>query len=258
MTDSGRRGFLRWASLGVLGLAAWEVLEPVAAAAAAAEPAPDGKPRLPRWALVVDTKACLSLEGCDKCAQACHSVHNVPAVPDARHEVRWMWREKFRAAFPDQEPEHVAEALTSRTLPVLCNHCENPPCARVCPTEATWRRPDGIVMMDWHRCIGCRYCVAACPYGSRSFNFVDPRPHLAKIDPSFPTRTKGVVEKCTFCDERLARGLGPACAEACPRKALVFGDLSDPRSPVREALRSRYALRRRPGLGTNPHVYYLV
>jgi Fe-S-cluster-containing dehydrogenase component len=256
MTDSGRRGFLRCASLGVLGLAAREALEPVTAAASEGPARGDASGR--RWAMVIDTAACLKEKGCASCTQACHRAHNVPSIPDPRHEVKWIWRERFEHAFPDQGSGHVPEALTSQPVLVFCNHCENPACARVCPTEATWRRPDGIVMMDWHRCIGCRYCVAACPYGSRSFNFVDPRPHLAKVDPSYPTRTKGVVEKCTFCDERLARGQLPACVEACPEKALVFGDLNDPRSAVREALRTRFALRRRPGLGTGPQVYYLV
>ena len=138
---------------------------------------------------------------------------------------------------------------------VFCNHCDNPPCVRVCPTQATWKRDDGIVMMDWHRCIGCRYCMAACPYGSRSFNWEDPRPHIKEPNPDFPTRTKGVVEKCTFCDERLDKGQPPACVEACPEKALVFGDLNDPDSEVRRLLRSRFALRRKAGLGTSPEVY---
>jgi molybdopterin-containing oxidoreductase family iron-sulfur binding subunit len=113
-------------------------------------------------------------------------------------------------------------------------------------------------MMDWHRCIGCRYCVAACPYGSRSFNWVDPRPHLQTLNPDFPTRTKGVVEKCNFCEERLAKGEQPACVLACQDKALVFGNLNDPTSAVRELLRSRHAIRRRPELGTQPEIYYLL
>jgi molybdopterin-containing oxidoreductase family iron-sulfur binding subunit len=130
---------------------------------------------------------------------------------------------------------------------------------RVCPTQATWKRDeDGIVMMDWHRCIGCRYCMAACPYGSRSFNWQDPRPAIASFNPDFPTRTKGVVEKCNFCEERLARGKRPACVEACPEKTIVFGDLLDPDSEPRQLLRTRFSLQREPELGTSPSVYYLV
>jgi molybdopterin-containing oxidoreductase family iron-sulfur binding subunit len=118
-------------------------------------------------------------------------------------------------------------------------------------------------MMDMHRCIGCRYCIAACPYGARSFNWSDPRAHLATIRPEYPTRTKGVVEKCTFCEERLREGREPACVEAAQavpggEGALVFGNLSDPDSEVSRLLRTRYSIRRRPGLGTGPNVFYLV
>ena len=112
--------------------------------------------------------------------------------------------------------------------------------------------------MDWHRCIGCRYCVAACPYGSRSFNWQDPRPAIATVNPDFPTRTKGVVEKCNFCEERLAKGLAPACVGACQEKAMTFGDLEDPDSEARKLLRARFAVQREPELGTSPSVYYLV
>ena len=211
-----------------------------------------------RWAMVVDPRRCQKKEGCVVCVKACHQVHNVPDVPSPKEEVKWIWKESFQNTFPDQEASYVEPALTSRDLPVLCTHCDEPPCARVCPTEATWKRADGIVMMDWHRCIGCRYCVAACPYGSRSFNWRDPRPHLAKADPGFPTRTRGVVEKCTFCEERLSRGEPPACVASCPEKALTFGNVDDPASEVRRLLRERYAIRRKPGLGTGPQVHYLV
>jgi molybdopterin-containing oxidoreductase family iron-sulfur binding subunit len=100
--------------------------------------------------------------------------------------------------------------------------------------------------------------MAACPYGSRSFNWRNPRPFIKEIYPDFPTRTRGVVEKCNFCVERLAQGLQPACVEACQEKALVFGDLEDPNSEIREILNSKYTIRRKPGLGTMPEVYYIV
>jgi len=112
-------------------------------------------------------------------------------------------------------------------------------------------------MMDMHRCIGCRFCMAACPYGSRSFNWQDPRPFIVKENPEYPTRTKGVVEKCEFCAERLEKGLMPACVEAS-EGAMIFGDLADPESEVRKILRSRYSIQRKPGLGTRPAVYYLI
>ncbi|MDD5244547.1 MAG: 4Fe-4S dicluster domain-containing protein, partial [Syntrophorhabdaceae bacterium] len=109
-----------------------------------------------------------------------------------------------------------------------------------------------------HRCIGCRYCMAACPYGARSFNWKDPRPFIKNINQDFPTRTKGVVEKCNFCEERLAKGLKPACVEACKENALIFGDLNDPGSEIVKVLKSRMTTRRKPYLGTQPKVFYLL
>ena len=212
----------------------------------------------PRHAMVIDTRKCLEKGDCKECALACHKVHNVPEIAGKAHEVKWIWKEDFNHAFPEQEHDFLPKHLAGQKLPVLCNHCENPPCVRVCPTTATWKRDDGIVMMDWHRCIGCRYCVAACPYGSRSFNWRDPRPYIDEINADFPTRSRGVVEKCTFCDERLAQGQMPACVEACEDKCLVFGDLEDPGSEVRRLLEKRHAVRRKAGLGTQPEVYYLV
>jgi molybdopterin-containing oxidoreductase family iron-sulfur binding subunit len=100
--------------------------------------------------------------------------------------------------------------------------------------------------------------MAACPYGSRSFNWTDPRPYIANQNPDFPTRTKGVVEKCNFCEERIEKGERPACAKACPQDAMIFGDLHDANSKVRELLRTRYTVRRKPELGTNPQIYYIV
>jgi molybdopterin-containing oxidoreductase family iron-sulfur binding subunit len=211
-----------------------------------------------RWAMVVDSGRCLKKEGCTECISACHKAHNVPVINDSLHEVKWIWKEPFENAFPSQENAYTEVAFQGKPVMVFCNHCDNPPCVRVCPTQATWKRGDGIVMMDWHRCIGCRYCVAACPYGSRSFNWFDPRPYIPALNADFPTRTKGVVEKCNFCEERLAIGQPPACVAACPEKALVFGNLADPASEMRQLLQSRYTIRRRPELGTKPDVFYIV
>jgi molybdopterin-containing oxidoreductase family iron-sulfur binding subunit len=208
----------------------------------------------PRWAMAIDVQKCLHKQGCTKCMDACGLAHNVPHFADRRREVKWIWKAPFRYAFPSQENALYQDA----PVLVMCNQCENPPCVRVCPTRATWKREDGIVMMDWHRCIGCRYCVAACPYGSRSFNWGDPRPAIAHINADFPTRTKGVVEKCNFCEERLAKGQAPACVEACPEKAMVFGNLNDPNSGLRKLIGTRYTVRRRPELGTQPGVFYIV
>jgi molybdopterin-containing oxidoreductase family iron-sulfur binding subunit len=220
-----------------------------------ARPPLEGK----RWAMVIDVRKCIAAENCTDCAKACHHVHNVPDFGNPKDEIKWIWKEKFEHAFRDQENEHLEEALKHASVPVFCNHCDNPPCVRVCPTQSTWKREkDGVVMMDWHRCIGCRYCVAACPYGSRSFNWRDPRPFIKETQLDYPTRTRGVVEKCTLCEERLSRGKLPACVEACKEHAMVFGDLEDPDSEVRHLLHDHFAIRRSPGLGTQPEVYYIV
>jgi len=209
-----------------------------------------------RWAMAVDASKCPA--GCVDCIAACHGAHNVPDFGNPKDEIKWIWLEKFAAAFPGENHSYLGESLQKLRLPVLCNQCANPPCVRVCPTKATFQRPDGIVMMDYHRCIGCRLCMAACPYGARSMNYRDPQPFIGKINPDFPTRTKGVVEKCNFCEERLVRGLGPACVQACKEKALVFGDLENPQSEIRLLLGKRFNLRRRANLGTRPQIYYIV
>ena len=254
-----RRGFCKIAGLSVLGAAGVTATTARVKASSGGAPGTLAEPIVgKRWAMVVDLDACRKEEGCTDCIQACHKVHNVPKFDNPKDEVKWIWKEPYAEAFPNQKHEHMAHHLLHEELLVFCNHCDNPPCVRVCPTQATWKRDDGIVMMDWHRCIGCRYCIAACPYGSRSFNWRDPRPHIEETDPEFPTRTRGVVEKCTFCDERLAKGRLPACVEACNEKCLIFGDLEDAHSEVREILEKRHSIRRKPGLGTQPEVYYLV
>lgn len=209
-----------------------------------------------RLAMVVDLRKCK--EGCTKCIDACNKTHNIPDFGESKDEIKWIWKEPYENAFVDQENFYLSDALKNKSVPVFCNNCNNPPCVEVCPTQATSQREDGIVMMDWHRCIGCRYCMAACPYGSRSFNWRDPRPFIKEINPDFPTRTKGVVEKCEFCEERITKGLPPACVEVCPEKAMVFGNLYDPESEVRKLLKENFSVRRKPGLGTNPEIYYLV
>ena len=251
-----RRTLLRVAGVSLLAGAGRKVASALAAVVGSGPSA--APPPARRWAMVIDLPKCLKDESCTKCIAACHRAHNVPLISDPRHEVKWIWKASFEDAFPSQESTLTALTLRGKQVPVFCNHCADPPCVRVCPTQATWKRPDGIVMMDWHRCIGCRYCMVACPYGSRSFNWVDPRPYLAELNPDFPTRTKGVVEKCTLCYERLEKGQLPACVEACTPKAMAFGDLDDPKSEVRRLLEARYSIRRKPELGTQPEIYYLV
>jgi len=218
-----------------------------------------------QWGMVIDLRKCLREEVRRACQEACHRAHNVPEIPSPKEEVKWIWSERYENAFPDEAHPFVAESLKEKPVLVLCNHCTHPACVKVCPTEATWKRQrDGIVMMDMHRCIGCRYCMAACPYGARSFNWRDPRPYLeAPLASTYPTRTKGVVEKCNFCEERLAEGFEPACVEAAAgvaggEGALVFGDLADPDSAVSRLLNEKVTICRRLTLGTGPNVFYIV
>ncbi len=210
-----------------------------------------------RWAMVVDMRKFKTPEDYKRVIDACHSAHNVPDFGNPKDEVKWIWTDTFEHAFPGQESKYMPEGLKDKPLLLLCNHCDNPPCVRVCPTKATFKRSDGIVMQDMHRCIGCRFCMAACPYGARSFNWRDPRPYIRVENKEYPTRTIGVVEKCTFCTERIAKGLQPACVEES-NGALLFGDLEDPDSEVRKALRTNFTIRRKSELGTGPGVYYII
>jgi Fe-S-cluster-containing dehydrogenase component len=263
--DESRRRFLKIAGLSALGLAAKPGFDAAVAESGKTQYKPGPKAiEAKRWAMVIDVKKFRESgkEALQRCIDACHSIHNVPSFPNPKDQVKWIWTEPFGHLFPSQERmflhDFEEEGLKGLPILALCNHCNHPPCVRVCPTKATFQRADGIVMMDMHRCIGCRYCMAACPFGARSLNWRDPRPFIKKPNPEYPTRTRGVVEKCNFCAERLAVGLQPACVEACKNKEMVFGDLEDPESEVRKLLRDHFALRRKPQLGTHPQVYYLV
>jgi molybdopterin-containing oxidoreductase family iron-sulfur binding subunit len=262
-----RRRFLKVAGVGALGLAGMPATR-LFGKQAPSKTTGAGK----RLAMVID----LTKDVSDSASiEECHRIHNVPHHSDPRHEVKWLWTTDMKNAFPNQVEQLDKENFLAprykraNSVPVLCNHCENPACVRVCPTKATYKRPqDGIVLMDFHRCIGCRFCMAACPFGARSFNFVDPRKALdrngdgelglGEVFSEFPTRMKGVVEKCNFCAERLAVGEKPACVEKSTDGRMAFGDLSDPHDPVRELLRNHYTIRRKPHLGTMPNVYYIV
>jgi Fe-S-cluster-containing dehydrogenase component len=211
-----------------------------------------------KWAMVINLEACAKKPDCRDCIEACNIVHNIPDLSGPKEEVKWIWQTPYITAFPEHINMVNREEVKNLPVTVLCNHCENPPCVKVCPTKATWKREDGIVMMDYHRCIGCRYCMAACPYGARSFNWFDPRLFLKTVNRGFPTRTRGVVEKCNFCEERLVRGLMPACVEACKENALVFGDLAAIDSDVRKILKQRHSFVRKPHLGAEPKVFYIL
>ncbi len=263
-----RREFIRLAGLStLLGLGGFELIKP---GRAEAEIVPEPQAlKAKRWAMVVNQKK-LDDETAKRCIAACNHVHNVPDFfhpADAkdklspavaqRYEIKWIWTDPFKNAFPGLEEEYQDKAIEHMNFLLLCNHCNNPPCVRVCPTKATFQRADGIVMMDMHRCIGCRFCMAGCPFSARSFNWRNPRPYIRNLYPGYPTREIGVVEKCTFCAERLAQGLQPACVEAS-KGALIFGDLQDPKSEVRKYLGKYFTIRRKSYLGTSPQVYYIV
>lgn len=256
-----RRDFLKLASastlIGLGGLSVVDGLIKDGALASQAHTAP-GAAAGKRLAMVIDVSKFKSPDDFKRVSDACHSIHNVPSINDPKREVKWIWTETYEHAFPGQADQYMAESVMHQPFPVLCNHCAKPSCVRVCPTKATFKRKeDGVVMMDYHRCIGCRFCMAACPFGARSFNWTDPRPYIKKLNTSFPTRTKGVVEKCNFCAERLAIGLQPACVEAS-KGALAFGNLHDPSSEVRKILSTKFAIRRKPDLGTGPSIYYVI
>jgi len=260
-----RRDFLRIAGLSALaglgGKTAFEILAP-GELEASEVPLPKGV----KWGMLINMHK-FDDALTKKCIEACHKYHNVPNIGNPKEEVKWIWTDSFHHTFPGQENEYQSEDIEEMPFLLLCNHCTNPPCVRVCPTKATFKREDGIVAMDMHRCIGCRYCMAACPYGSRSFNWGDPRLAPEALNPEFPqnpdypTRSKGVVEKCNFCAERLAKGEQPACVEAAREEneeAMIFGDLGDPDSEIRKALREHYTIRRKPELGTGPNVFYVI
>jgi molybdopterin-containing oxidoreductase family iron-sulfur binding subunit len=264
--QNSRRHFIKVAGMAALGASAAPVLNSFAAGGgSAAEPKTMRAQETlwaKQWGMVIDTRKLQTAADLQPLIEACHKIHNVPFIDPAvvghnRHEIKWLWSAGFANAFPDEEARFLAEDVESRPFLLLCNHCENPPCVRACPTKATFKRPDGIVAMDFHRCIGCRFCMAACPFGARSFNYRDPRPFIAETNLAFPTRTKGVVEKCNYCVERLAVGQMPACVEAS-NGALVFGDLEDPDSEIREVLRANFTIRRKVPLGTGPTVYYII
>ncbi|MCD4686167.1 MAG: 4Fe-4S dicluster domain-containing protein [Anaerolineae bacterium] len=208
----------------------------------------------PYWAMVIDLETCI---GCGRCAYACQ------ATNDTATDHLW------NIVLHDEETFDKPVFL-----PRPCMHCEHAPCVEVCPVKATYHNDMGLVVMDYDRCIGCRYCMVACPYGSRVFNWEvnnGDNPQTPQWGtPEIERRPRGVVEKCTFCIHRLEaadeRGLTPgvdeaatpACCVICPTEARRFGDLHDPDSPVTRAMKGRQAIVLRANLGTHPRVYYLL
>ena len=200
------------------------------------------------YGMAIDVEKCI---GCGRCAEACKAENGVPREPYFFRTwvERYIIREDDRVdvdspnggieGFPPVEERREKGVLRSFFVPKLCNHCENPPCVQVCPVGATFSTEDGVVLVDGDYCIGCRYCIQACPYGAR---YLDPE-----------TRT---AEKCTFCYHRIKQGLLPACVEACPTEARVFGEIGKRSSPLARFVRFHEIHTLKPHLNTEPHVYY--
>lgn len=202
---------------------------------------------------VIDSKNCI---GCHACAMACKIENNLP------NEV-WWGRVLTKGGENRDTPEGVfGEGLTMGNIPVACQHCENPACVKVCPVGATYKDPEtGVVRQDYEKCIGCRMCMAACPYtGVRSFNWEEPKyaVEFAVGSAEVPAHQKHTVEKCTMCWHRLANGDEPACVEVCPARIRFFGDFNDPNSEVSKMLRENEGSQLLEDCGTNPSVYYLM
>ena len=219
---------------------------------------------MPRWGLVIDLDRCTA---CQACVVACKHENNVPfSTPDIAEAGRLM---TWIQVVPSEARDGMA------VMPLMCQHCDRPPCTDVCPTSATYINPEGIVGQIYPRCIGCRYCTNACPYAVKLFNWTTPdwaEPMNAMHNPDVSLRPKGVVEKCTFCHHRLmmarerAKAAGrdlapddyiPACAQTCPAEAMVFGDLDDPHSDAAAQAGGPRAYRWMEELGTKPKVVYL-
>jgi molybdopterin-containing oxidoreductase family iron-sulfur binding subunit len=200
----------------------------------------------PRWGMVVDTERCI---GCWSCAVICKSENDVPLG---------MWWNRILTNGEGLDlPSNEAGREQMHWTPLACQHCDNAPCVKVCPVGATYRRADGVVMMDSSRCIGCRYCMIACPYGARVFNWGEPERPNGLETGMVTARPVGTVEKCTFCVHRLAEGQVPSCVWSCPAGARVFGDLDDPDSRVARLIRDRGGEMLLEEKGTQPKVRYL-
>lgn len=200
--------------------------------------------------------------GCRRCAEACHEENNHDRTSQNSYiRVLEMQKGSLDLEQGNAHYEHPVPADDKFYMPVQCQQCDNPPCVSVCPVEATWKERDGIVVVDYDWCIGCRYCEAACPYHARRFNWQKPTLPPEDVNPtqsylSNRIRPQGVMEKCTFCLHRTREGRLPACLEACPTGARVFGNLLDPDSEIRWVLEHKRVFVLKEELGTRPSFFY--
>lgn len=203
-----------------------------------------------RYGMVIDTKRCV---GCNACSVNCKITNNLP-------ETNWWTRVLTEGGDEIDTPAGVFPDVSMRYITVGCQHCENPACTKVCPVGATYKDPEtGVVRQDYDKCIGCRMCMAACPYNARTFNWNDPvRATGASYgDARVPERARGVMEKCTLCKERTDEGDEPMCVRCCPADARIFGDLDDPDSAVSRLRRDQGAEVLLEDKGTRPQVFYV-
>nr|WP_261360778.1 4Fe-4S dicluster domain-containing protein [Aeoliella straminimaris] len=200
--------------------------------------------------------------GCRKCAEACHKENNHDRSSGNSYiRVLEMDKGSLDLESGNADYDHPVPQPDKFYMPVQCQQCDHPPCVNVCPVEATWKEDDGVVVVDYNWCIGCRYCEAACPYHARRFNWTKPEVPAEEINPnqgylSNRIRPQGVIEKCTYCLHRTREGRLPACLEACPTGARVFGNLLDPNSEISYVLRTKRVFVLKEELGTQPQFFY--